>query len=425
MKWRGPIAWFALLAVPVAPAAFDLDDLTALIERENLLELPAVLDRLPAEYRENYTLVYDSHSLQQSSHRDPRALLFGSDATLVLTFNGDPAQRTFDELEAVQFRENPPRFEFHSIAFRDGKVEVSPPNPTLCQRCHGADPHPIWGSYRYDPKTLNVHWPGAYGSIHDAPKLDAAEGEAFQNFRTLAREHDRYRHLRLEHPESAWFPYGDGAFQHRFRPNNRLGNLLARLNARRVADRIERGAFFRDRPATVVSWLLGCPQTREPEMRESLRAIFASRFPHSENSGLYGEPDKYTPRDHDLFMLEKLTTGLDVYTWNLSPAVERYDTRFSTGITTIDRLVTARLLESQKNSGAEFGVLYRMRRVDELYDSFRPGYYRQNVASGGIGDIYASLGGDYDETIALRACADLAARAVAEAKDSTVRPSIN
>jgi hypothetical protein len=407
-----------------APAvSFDFDDLAELIRRENLHDLPAVLARLPSEYRENYTLVYDSHSLQQSNLANPRALLFGADATLVLTFNGDPSQRTFDELEAVQFRESPPRFEFHSIAFRGGKVDISPPNPPLCQRCHGADPHPIWGSYRYDTKNDNEHWPGVYGSKHDAPKLNAAEREAFNTFRARARTHDRYRHLRTEHPESAWFPYGEGAFQHRFRPNNRLGNLLARLNARRIADRVVRGEFFRARPATTLLWLIGCPQTDLPAMRETLRAMFATRFPESAYSVLHRELNAYAPRDRDLFMLEKLTTGLDVYTWNLSPAIERYETRFSTGITTMDRLVAARLLEAQYDSGSTFGHFFKPRSVDGLYDSFRAGYYLQNVAPGGIGEIYARLGGDYDEGFALQSCADLAARAAAEGVTTLASPS--
>lgn len=405
-----------------APAvSFDFEELTALIERENLRALPAVLERLPAEYRENYTLVYDSHSLQQSSLRNPRALLFGTDATLVLTFNGDPSQRTFDELEVVQYRENPPRFEFHSIAFRDGGVEISPPNPPLCQRCHGADPHPIWGSYRYDAKEERDHWPGVYGSTHDAPKLNAAEHAAFAEFRAQARAHERYRHLRLEHPESAWFPYGEGAYQHRFRPNNRLGNLLARLNARRIADRIERGEYFLAYPATTLTWLLDCPQTGEAGAQEKLNHLLSARYPKSEFAGLYEGLDSLPPRERGLFMLEKLATGLDVYTWNLSPAIERYETRFSTGITTIDLLVTARLLESRRNSGDEFGKLYRPRSTEALYDSFRAGYYRQYVAPGGIGDTYTRLGGDHDRQYALQFCRGLGARAASEAVAAPAR----
>jgi hypothetical protein len=58
--------------------------------------------------------------------------------------------------------------------------------------------------------------------------------------------------------------------------------------------------------------------------------------------------------------------------------------------------------------------MYRPRSTAELYDTFRAGYYDQNVAPGGVGAIYARLGADYDPEPALSACGELAARAASE-----------
>ena len=85
--------------------AFLYEDLVDLIRNKFISTIDQVLPHLPAEFLENYTLAYDSRSLHESSPDFPRVILFGNNAKLILTFNGSPDQRGYQNLEIMQFRE--------------------------------------------------------------------------------------------------------------------------------------------------------------------------------------------------------------------------------------------------------------------------------------------------------------------------------
>ncbi len=399
------------VAADAVPMTFE--DLRELIEREQLRDPAAVVARLPSDLRRNYTLAYQSQSLQESDYDNPRAILFGSDARLVITFNGHPTQRHYHSLEVLHFREREQRFELRSIDFSTGKAVFSPPNPALCRNCHGHNPRPIWGSYEYEVKDAH-HWPGFYGSIHDAPQLRAGEAQAFERFRVRARTHPRYRHLQLSHPESAWYPYGQGAYQHRFRPNNRLGNLLARLNARKIAAELNRSPFLEAYPNTAMLWLLQCPQAATAEFAQHVDGLWQRRFPRRRHDGLYSELKAVAAENRLAFQFEKLLSGLDIYTWNMSVTTLPRGKRFFTGIVSIDQLVAAALLREPPRLLAWLRPYYRPWDHRALYDTFRAGYYRTNVAPGGIGAQYDRLGLYFDPAAAARACDPLSERARAE-----------
>jgi hypothetical protein len=408
----GLLGGLAVLLAVSAARAMTFEDLKILIQNHGLTSVEAVVARLPVDLRGNFTLAYSSQSLQGADHDNPRAILFGSDATLVLTFNGHPQQRRYDELEVLQFRTASREFELYSIKFGD-EVTFSGPNPAICLSCHGRSPRPIWGGYDYE-QTDDNHWPGFYGSTHDAPASNDVERQAFVRFRERALLHPRYRHLQWRMDGAPWFPYGEGAYQHRLRPNNRLGNLLARLNALKIAHEAASGDFLQHYPNTALLWLLQCPQTQLDKFAPWLDTVFEMRFRRNRNHALYRDLDAVDPANRALFQLEKLLSGLEVYTWNMSVSTLPRGKRFSTGIVTIDQLVTAALLGELRPSITWLRQYHRPWKTRQLYDTFREGYYDANVAPGGVGEQYDKLGLYYDAARARQACVRLAASVVAE-----------
>jgi hypothetical protein len=406
---------FALLAAVLlahAPAggAFDYEDVVELIRSGKLSSVEQVLARLPAEYLENFTLAYRSRSLHESSYDFPRAILFGENAKLILTFNGSDDQSRFEDLEIMQFRDDEQVFELRSISFEDG-VSFSGRNPELCRGCHGANPGPIWGSYEYSENNEVMHWPGFYGSTHDAPVLNERENKAFERFRSRAAAHPRYRNLRLRHPLSRWYPYGTGPNKHQFRPNNRLGNLLARLNAKRLAHQLGQRAFYNTHPSLTMLWILNCPAISDPAFDDFIRARFHRRYPPPVDDSPKRVAEAL-PED-TAHMIRRLLTGPKVLTWNMALASATDERRFSTGIVHIDELVAAELLRTIP-AGHWLRDYYVPWTQRDLYDTFKDGYYDANVAPGGVGAEYDAIAPFYDRDSARAACPELARRASAE-----------
>lgn len=391
------------LLFPPLSHAFEYEELVALIEDKNLTTIDQVMENLPQEYLENFTLAFGSRSLHGSSFDNPRVILFGNTAKLVLTFNGDPAHNKYHSLEALQFREEDKVFELRSISFEKA-VHFSEKNPSVCQTCHGTDPRPIWSSYEYSEIEDIQHWPGFYGSTHDAPVLNDTEQQAYIRFRKLATEHPRYRFLRLDHPETDWYPFGTGPFEHRFRPNNRLGNLLARLNAKRVANDLKTKAFFKRYPNLVLQWLLQCNQAEQDHYLSFIKGLYDRDFGPLAHIKL----DQFQSKSVEqvAFVFEKLLSGLGVYTWNLSMNPSPDDPRFFTGIVSIDELVAAAVLSELADDHwlRRYYIPWTQR---QLYNSFQEGYYDANVAPGEVGKAYDGIELFFDREYARQACSQL------------------
>jgi hypothetical protein len=228
--------------------ARSYDDFAAKIEVSHAQSIEAALDLLPPAMRSNFTLMHDSRSLQGSSMLDPRAILFSEDGSFFVTFNGNPSQSGYAELEMMQFRESTKKFEFRVISFSPGSSPVvSEANPARCLTCHGSDPIPIWEDYF-------AQWPGAYGANHDT--LSAAEAAAYRTFRAHAAESGRYSKLSFE-STSQHFPYQDElqppiVHSLRFRPNQRMSLLLARRVAQRSVDALRRSPLYEKYRALIV-----------------------------------------------------------------------------------------------------------------------------------------------------------------------------
>ena len=413
---RDKRGWLVCALVVFSPDAwgYSYARLVELIEDRGLQRIADVLPHLPADLRSSYTLAYRSRSAQEGSFEFPRAILFGRDAKFIIAFNGHPQQRGFADLEILQFNDQDREFELYRISFAAGVV-YSGKNPQACAACHGINPRPLWSSYEYaSPDTR--HWPGMYGSVHDAPRFDPTEADAFKRFQDLARGHSRYRSLTLQEPESEWFPYGRGAYQHRFRPNNRLGNLLARLNAQRIAARILRRDFLRRYPNTAWLWLLRCPQVFAPDVEQHVRRLFTQNA----DAALHASAPGWSLTR----MFEDLLGGADLGSWNLASVDDRAGPRFSTGIVDIDHLVAGALLSGTGSAHAWLGEFYRRWSSRELYDGFQPGYYAANVQPGGVGADYDRLAASYDPALAQCACPRLSAGTRLEMAGRSVEPGI-
>lgn len=177
---------------------FTYDDIVKYLKAHPKIKtVEQFLPLLPQSYRSGYTLMHSTHSRQDASPENPRAILYGRDARLLLAFNGSPTQNGFNTLEAIQFHDEGARFEMHRLTFKKNGVEYSEANPTECLECHGDDPRPNWEQYSV--------WEGAYGANHDivdddAPPVRAAlkdfllRGEKDPRYGTLVGLKEGYSH---------------------------------------------------------------------------------------------------------------------------------------------------------------------------------------------------------------------------------------
>lgn len=220
-------------------------------------------------YFSYYTLVYESRSLQEASFQSPRAIVFGRDARLVLTFNGDQIgdhhPRASDTLELVHFLDDQNKFEFRQIMFRDdahpgdpylsqAPYQIAPPNSTLhqegiCLLCHGSDPRPNWDAYST--------WPGVYGSLddfNDDALLKGRELPEYREFRKSMANRARYSVL----PPLSAAP----------RPNHDLGILLTGLNTRRAMAILLRNPKAMARKYAILHALACAPEVAARTIRD-------------------------------------------------------------------------------------------------------------------------------------------------------------
>lgn len=210
---------------------FNYEALLKLIERQKITTVETLLSQLPKSMLSNYALVYSSRSLQEASAQNPRAILFGSDASFLMSFNGDRSQKGFNNIEMVQFREETKTFEFREIQFIENRAVVSSKNPVQCLGCHGQNPRPNWDGYFF--------WPGVFGSEDDHiyrsnPNFEFKKGGTeeiwFQDFLKYKKEHPRYKYLADVFSSEETIRIGTEV-----RPASLLSHMLGRLNARKIA----------------------------------------------------------------------------------------------------------------------------------------------------------------------------------------------
>lgn len=230
-------------AAAEAPS-FDFHALQALIEEGTGSTVEDLLAALPATYRSHYVLVFSSRSLQQASMRDPRAIIYGGDAHLMVSFNGDPSQRGHDALETMEYDADTARFRLREIKPADSsaspRLQVSEVDPVRCRLCHGTPPRPLWDATPF--------WPSVYGERYRA-NLSAGERAGLSMFLRQQPTHPRYRSLpnaeRLAY-HGAFAPEAQSEYDDSGQeaPNAEFSRLLGRMNAQVIARELRTGRYY-------------------------------------------------------------------------------------------------------------------------------------------------------------------------------------
>jgi mono/diheme cytochrome c family protein len=222
------------LAEPAPAGEFAFDSLSQVITAQHVGSVEELLAALPEDLRTHFSLVFSSRSLQDASFEHPRAVLFGSGAQLILTFNGDPSQRGFEAVETMEFDAHANHFIFREITFpRDGAqpaARISDPNPARCSACHDHPARPIWD--------VPPAWPGVYGERYGAG-LSTVELRGLRRFLAIQATHPRYRYLlgaaaladRDTYVSSSRATYNGASVEP---PNARLSAQLATFNVRSI-----------------------------------------------------------------------------------------------------------------------------------------------------------------------------------------------
>lgn len=213
-------------------SAFQYDDLVDLIQTRNLKNVDEVVPLLPQEFRNNFTLMKDSQSLQKSDYLNPRVIMYNDNAQTVITFGGLPNEKASANFEVMQYDTHSKTFRLHEISFDSGQVHVANQHEikNKCTSCHGEFVRPIWQSY--------PNWIGSYGEKDDY--LTPSEHRQYQEFREKNLDRPAFKALFAGHENDSYWPYSL-SFKERLdsrMPNFRLNVLLSLNWAEAAANRI-------------------------------------------------------------------------------------------------------------------------------------------------------------------------------------------
>ena len=115
-------------------------------------------------------LIHSSGSLQHSTPKSPRVLLFNKNQFLSLSGEAGADQR----VEIIEFNPDSYNFEFKEIIFGENSKPKFVENPTSCKSCHGHSLRPVWEPYDF--------WPTAFFSRGGGP-LGNSEKKTFESFK--------------------------------------------------------------------------------------------------------------------------------------------------------------------------------------------------------------------------------------------------
>lgn len=196
--------------IPQPKVSLDLASLKTLIQSNQVKTIDELVPLLPPQMKRNAMYVYSTNALnpQLVKPESPRVILFNEDASLILAFTRNPGAQSIqsgdDQLEIMSVNPTTKSFELRSPPF-DGKnipfaTGDSPVNPTMCLKCHGTDPRPIFPSYNA--------WPGFFGSYaqNGAAVEGSTEFKYIKEYLTKHSKVDRYQYL-----DTSGFYYKEGA----------------------------------------------------------------------------------------------------------------------------------------------------------------------------------------------------------------------
>ena len=234
------------------------------------------LCKLPDSFLSNYSLVYESRSLQEGSPEAPRTILFNpnSKKKVFISFNGNPRQLGFNNVELIEETRAPGRFiEFADLDFNKGSSGLSGgqiikgPNFTFsygqlnkCMACHA------------NPANQNIParplfdaiptWRNIYDSSLRFPSLITDEEvNNFKLFKISAKSHPRYSNLlNLEKMVvSNKFTFETAILLNRLALKNaELTHLLSTINLRRLVHLIKTSKNYESYKFAIAGALMAC-----------------------------------------------------------------------------------------------------------------------------------------------------------------------
>lgn len=264
-------------AEPGKGSDFTYEALRDLIGEKKIRRIDDLVPLLPKKLRDDYVLMFETQSAQGASAEQPRVILFGEDAKLLLAFTGDAKQTRGNRLEVIQWREKERRFDFKEVVFEeDGKkaphfVE----KPDSCKTCHREDLRPNWEAYNL--------WRGSYFGVDNYIPKDTAEYVAFHKYRKQSEGKGRYAALGPSHePEQEDDNAIRGLDQNRF-----FSARVFELNRQRLARKLQSHPQYAAFRYAVLAAALGCS-----DLKDFLPEALARQMPVSVESA-YTETKKH------------------------------------------------------------------------------------------------------------------------------------
>ncbi|MES2801421.1 MAG: hypothetical protein V4654_02920 [Bdellovibrionota bacterium] len=141
----------------------DFSEVENLIDKNKPKTIEDFITYLPESYKANYNIQKEGRGLQEASFEFPRIIVYGETAKTVMTFNGHPSQKQYNEIELMSYDDIIKEYQFRVISFQSGKAVMSEKNPAVCMRCH-KDSRPLWDTYS--------DWKGMYGEHNDRMTLE-------------------------------------------------------------------------------------------------------------------------------------------------------------------------------------------------------------------------------------------------------------
>lgn len=246
--------FFSLLVLILISAqsyALSFSEVHDLIENRNsdadlsndIRTVEDFIEILPTDYKENFALMTMSKSLQVSSEKNPRVIMYGLNRRTVYTFNSEKAYIGGNAIELMDTVKDGDKtvFQFREITFNDGKVKYSEPNPTKCIKCHTHNTNdeqymrPNWQPF--------FRWQGALGSNDDVLGLPSEEGkkelELYREMQKSFPTKKRYRFLNINNFVQDF--NGPTLSGH---ANSALTSVLTQLNYERIVTRLMDKNFY-------------------------------------------------------------------------------------------------------------------------------------------------------------------------------------
>ena len=137
---------------PLEPSAVAVK---SLIEQASSMKtMDDFLSRLPKSMTSNFIFLGESRSFQNADVQDPRVILASPNGDVRLSFNTNPSQRGYNNIEISMWNPEKKEFEYQELTFSKNGQKAPDHNDGLsCKLCHGENSKPNWDA--------NNFWPGA------------------------------------------------------------------------------------------------------------------------------------------------------------------------------------------------------------------------------------------------------------------------